>query len=74
MRKLKNRRAISEDEVIEEMIKVGGNMVVDWFWRLCNMSFESGVVSEDGGLLRLFHFTRVKERGLYVGINEVLAS
>ena len=51
MRKLKNRRAISVDEVIEEMIKVGGNMVVDWFWRLCNMSFESGVVSEDGGLL-----------------------
>ena len=29
------------------MIKGGGNRVVDWIWRLCNMAFESGVVPED---------------------------
>ena len=33
------------------------------------MAFENGVVSED--LLLLFHCTRVKERGLNVGIIEV---
>ena len=25
----------------------GDDRVVDWIWRLCNMSFESGIVSED---------------------------
>ena len=29
------------------MIKGGGNRVVDWIWRLCNIAFESGVVPED---------------------------
>ena len=29
------------------MIKGRGDMVVDWIWRLCNIAFESGVVSED---------------------------
>ena len=29
------------------MIKGGGDRVVDWMWRLCNMAFESGVVPED---------------------------
>ena len=28
-----------------EMLK--GDRVVDWKWRLCNMAFENGVVSED---------------------------
>ena len=27
-------------------IKWGGDWVVDWIWRLCNMAFESGVVPE----------------------------
>ena len=27
-----------------EMIKGGGDRVVDLIWRLCNMTFESGVV------------------------------
>ena len=35
-RKLKN----GKDEVIGEMINGGGDMVVDWIWRLCNMAFE----------------------------------
>ena len=30
-----------------EMIKGGGEKVVDWIWRLCNMAFETGVVPED---------------------------
>ena len=29
------------------MLKGGGNMVMNWVWRLCNMAFESGVVPED---------------------------
>ena len=29
------------------MIKGGGDKVVDWIWRLCNMASESGVVPED---------------------------
>ena len=27
--------------------KGGGDRVVYWVWRLCNMAFESGVVSKD---------------------------
>ena len=45
--KLKNEKATGKDEVTGEMIKGGGNRVVDWIWRLCNMAFESGVVPED---------------------------
>ena len=29
------------------MIKYGGERVVDWIWRMCNMAFESGVRPED---------------------------
>ena len=29
------------------MIKDGGDRVVDWIWRLCNMAFEDGGVPED---------------------------
>ena len=28
------------------MIKGGGDRVVDWIWRLCNMTFENGIVHE----------------------------
>ena len=45
--KLKNGKAASKDEVTREIIKGGGNTVVDWIWKLCNMAFESGVVPED---------------------------
>ena len=31
----------------QEMKNVGGDRVVDWIWRLCNMPFESGGVPED---------------------------
>ena len=38
------------------MVKGGGDVVVDWIWKLCNMAFESGVVPEDlrsGGIVPL---------------------
>ena len=45
--KLKNGKATGKDEITREMIKGGGDRVVDWIWSLCNMVIESGVVSED---------------------------
>ena len=39
--KLKNGKAAGEDEITGEMIKGGGDRVVDWIWRLCKMCFES---------------------------------
>ena len=47
MGKLKNGKDAGKDEIRGEMIKGGGNRVVDWIWRLCNMAFESGVVAQD---------------------------
>ena len=47
VRRLKNGKAAGKDEVTEELIKGGGNRVVDWILRLCNMAFESGVVPEN---------------------------
>ena len=44
--KLKNRKALSGDEITGEMIIGGSDRVVDWIWRVCNMSFESGIVPE----------------------------
>ena len=43
MGKLKN----GKDEVTGEMVKGGGDMMVDWTRRLCNMAFQSGVVPEE---------------------------
>ena len=45
--KLKNREDAGKDEINREMKKGGGDRVVDWIWRLCNMTFENDVVSED---------------------------
>ena len=45
--KLKNRKFSGKDKITGEMIKGGGDRVMDWIWRLCNMAFESGVVPED---------------------------
>ena len=44
--KLKNGKAAGKDEITGEIIKCGGDRVVDRIWRLCNMAFESGVVPE----------------------------
>ena len=35
--KLKNRKTAYKDEVIGEVINVGGDIVVECIWRLCNM-------------------------------------
>ena len=45
--KLKNGKAAGKAEVTGEMVKGGGNIVVDWIWRLCNMGFESGVQPDE---------------------------
>ena len=45
--KIKNGKAAGKDEVTKEMIKGGGDMVVDWIWRLCNMAFESSAMPKD---------------------------
>ena len=42
MGKLKNGKAACNDEIMGEMIKGGGDRMVGWIWRLCNMVFESG--------------------------------
>ena len=34
--KLKNGNATGKDEITREMIKGGGDWVVDWIWRLFN--------------------------------------
>ena len=47
VRKLKNGKAAGKDEITGEMVKGGGDIVVDWIWRLCNMVFEIGVLPED---------------------------
>ena len=44
--KLKKGKATGKDDVTGDMVKGGGDMVVDWVWRICNMTFESVVVPE----------------------------
>ena len=44
---LKNGKAPGRDEITGEMIKGGGDRLVDWIWKLCNMAFESCIVPED---------------------------
>ena len=34
---LQNRKALGKDEVTGDMVKGGGDMVVEWIWRLCNI-------------------------------------
>ena len=38
---LKNGKVAAKDDVTGEMVKGGGDMMVDWIWRLCNITFES---------------------------------
>ena len=71
--KRKGRKVAGRDEITGEMIKGGGDRVVDWLWRLCNMVFENGVVPEDWRSAMIVHLTRVKERGMNVKFLEVLA-
>ena len=47
MGNLKNGKGAGKDEVTGEIIKSGGDRVVNWIWNLCNMAFENNVVLED---------------------------
>ena len=73
MGKLKNRKSADKDEVTGEMIGGGGDRVVDWIWRLSNMAFESGVMSEDWRSAMIILLYKVKEERMkcspYRGIN-----
>ena len=42
MGNLRNRKTAGKDEVTEKMIKGGGYMMVDWIWKLCDITFENG--------------------------------
>ena len=42
--KLKNGKAEGKDQITGEIIKGGGDKMVDWIWRSCNTAFENGVV------------------------------
>ena len=50
IRKLKKGKATGKDEVTREMIKGGGDIVVDWIWKLCNMALQKFVVLKTKGL------------------------
>ena len=41
---LQNGMATGKNKITGEMIKGGGDRVVNWIQRLCNMAFENGVV------------------------------
>ena len=51
MGKMKHGKATGKDGVIGEIIKGGSDRVVNWIWRLYNMTLESGVVPNTGALL-----------------------
>ena len=46
MRNLKNKKSACKDEDSGKMKKRGRGMVLDRIWKLCIMTFESGVLSE----------------------------
>ena len=43
-KEFKNVNAAIKDESARDMIKCGYHLVMDWIWRLSNMTFKSGVV------------------------------
>ena len=43
--KLKNGKAAGKDEITGEMIKGGGDRVVDRIWMLCIIALGSGVLA-----------------------------
>ena len=54
------------------MIKGGGERMVDWIWRLCNMAFQNGVVSEDWRSAMIVPLCKGKGQRLNVKTIEVL--
>ena len=55
------------------MVKVGGDVVVDLIWKLCNMDFESDVVPEDLRSAVIVSLHKGKGGMFNVKIIEVLA-
>ena len=45
--KLSNGKGAGKAKITGEMIKGRGDRVVDWIWRLSNMTFKNGVLSKD---------------------------
>src|SRR5678815_1135861 len=45
--KLKNGKSAGVDEITGEMIKNGGEMVIDWIWKLSNKAFMESIVPRD---------------------------
>ena len=66
------KKATGKDEITGEMIKGGGDRVVDCIWRLCNMAFESSVVPEHWRSAVIVPLYKGKERGLNARTIEVL--
>ena len=56
---LKNENAAGKNNVRENMVKGGGDVI--WIWKMCNRAFESGGVSEDLRSDAIVHCTRVKK-------------
>jgi hypothetical protein len=47
VQKLKNGKSAGIDEITGEMIKNGGERMIDWIWKLCNKAFMEGIVPKD---------------------------
>ena len=43
----KNGGKAGKDVVTGQMIKNGNDLVMDWVWKLCNITFEHSVVPEN---------------------------
>ena len=72
MRKLKNGKAASLDGITGEIIKSGGESMIDWIWKLCNKAFVEGIVPKDWSIAVIMPLNKDKEEKGIVGIIEEL--
>ena len=72
VRKLKNGKLAGIDEISGEMIKHGGERVIDWIWKLCSKAFVACIVSKDWRRAVIVPYIRVRVRKVFVGIIEEL--
>ena len=64
VKKLKNGKAAGIYGITGEMIKNGGESVIDWIWKLCNKAFNEGVVPKDCRRAVIVHLYKGKrEKG-----------
>ena len=67
--KLKNKKAAGKDEITGEMMKGGGDRILDYIWRLCNKAYENGVVTKDWRSVVFVPLNKVKrERRINVRV------